>query len=348
MDPATRGTEARAVPTIHPDLTSAADLTAAHRLRENAGTSFKGVMPGGKFDLPGSVAREWLDLPNPSGVSNAAVLRPYVGGDDLTDRNKDRYTVDFKQMPLEEAEQYRRPMQYVRENVKPVRDTNNRAAYREKWWMYSEARPGMRAALEPLSRSIGTSRVAKHRTFSWLPVGIVPSDLVTVIAAEDDLTFGVLNSSIHTAWALRMGTALEDRPRYTPTTCFETFPFPRPTPEQAEAIAQAARFLETARAFLRTKRDPKQRANAATSEQDKTLTLTGMYNLLSEYRQTGQEEVTGLATLADAHDTLDRAVSAAYGWAWPVDEDEMLSRLLALNLERHAAETAGSAEGGGA
>ncbi|MPY67815.1 class I SAM-dependent DNA methyltransferase [Deinococcus sp. SDU3-2] len=344
--PEQRGTEAREVAVIHPDLTSAADLTAARRLRENAGKSFEGVKPAGKFDLPGSVAREWLDLPNPSGLSNADVLRPYVGGDDLTDRNKDRYTVDFNQMPFEVAEQYRRPMRYLSEEAKDKNGKTPKDSKREKWWLYDRARPELRAALEPLSRFIATPRHMKHRSFSWLTPGCIPGDALTVIAAEDDLTFGVLNSSPHTAWALRMGTSLEDRPRYTPTTCFETFPFPRPSPEQAEAIAQVARFLETARAFLRTKRDPKQKANAGTSEQDKTLTLTGMYNLLSDYRQTGQEVVTGLATLADAHDTLDRAVSAAYGWEWPLDEDEMLSRLLALNLERHAAETAGSAEAG--
>jgi type II restriction/modification system DNA methylase subunit YeeA len=342
-----RATEVQEVPTIHPDLTSAADLTGAHRLRENAGKSFEGVKPAGKFDLPGSVAREWLDLPNPSGVSNADVLKPYVGGDDLTDRNKDRYTVDFNQMPLEEAEKYRRPMQYVRENVKPERDKNSDKGKREKWWLYDRARPELRAALEPLPRFMATSQVAKFRTFTFMACETLPASTLTVIAAEDDQTFGVLNSSIHTAWALRMGTFMGkgNDARYTPTTCFETFPFPRPTAEQGEAIAEAARFLEKTRAFLKGKRDPKQKADAATSEQDKTLTLTGMYNLLTEYRAAGRELVAGISTLADAHEMLDRAVSAAYGWEWPVPEDELLSRLLALNLERHAAETGGSAEG---
>lgn len=206
--PEERGTEAREVPRIHPDLTVSADLTGARRLKENAGKSFEGVKPAGKFDLDGKTAREWLELPNPSGVSNADVLKPYIVGDDIADRSKDRWTVDFNQMSLEEAEKYRRPMKHVRENVKPARDTNNRAAYREKWWIYSEARPGMRFALKPLSRFIGTSRVAKHRAFVWLPINVVPSDLVTVIALADDVSFGILNSSIHAAWAFQMGTSL--------------------------------------------------------------------------------------------------------------------------------------------
>jgi hypothetical protein len=70
-------------------------------------------------------------------------------------------------------------------------------------------------------------------------------------------------------------------------------------------------------------------------------TLTGMSDLLSEYRETGKEQVTGVATLADAHDTLDRTVAAAYGWEWPLSEDEVLSRLLALNLERAKEVTVG-------
>lgn len=342
-----RQTEAREVPTINPDLTASADLTGARRLKENAGKSFEGVKPAGKFDLDGEKAREWLELPNPSGVSNADVLKPYIGGDDITDRNKDRWTVDFNQMPLEEAKKYQRPMKYIREEAKDKNGRSPKDSGRERWWLYDRSRPELRTEIESLPRFIVTSRVSKHRVFDWLPAGVIPSDSTTSIAAEDDQTFGVLNSSFHVAWALRMGTFMGkgNDLRYTPTTCFETFPFPRPTAEQGEKIAEAARFLEKARAFLKTKRDPKLKADAKTSEQDKTLTLTGMYNLLTEYRQTGQETVTGVSTLADAHNTLDEAVAAAYGWEWPLTEDEMLSRLLALNLERYAAEQAESAKG---
>lgn len=333
--PEARQTDVKAVDTINPDLTSSVDLTGAKQLAENQGKIFKGFMPGGKFDLPGSMAREWLDLPNPSGVSNSDVLKPYISGEDISERSKDRWTIDFAQMPLEEAEKYRRPMQYVLENVKPERDKNNRAVRREKWWWYGESVPTLRAALAPLSRSIATIAHAKHRCFVWLGNG-VPANSLMVIAADDDATFGILNSSIHTTWALKMGTFLGvgNDSRYTPTTCFETFPFPRATLEQAEAIAGAARYLEQARAYLKKQRDPKLKADTKTSEQDKTLTLTGMYNLLTEYRQTGQEGVSGVATLADAHDMLDKAVAAAYGWEWPMGEDELLARLLALNLER--------------
>ncbi|WP_161884280.1 class I SAM-dependent DNA methyltransferase [Deinococcus alpinitundrae] len=328
-----RVTLSEAVGVIHADLTSGPDLRLAQRLRANAGRSFEGVKPAGKFDLPGAQARSWLDLPNPSRVSNRDVLKPYIGGDDITDGSKDRWTVDFNQMPLSEAEQYRTPMKYVLENVKSKRDTNRDQGKREKWWLYDRARPEMRAAVAPLSRFIATPRHMKHRAFVWREVDEIPGDALTIITADDDLTFGILNSALHVIWAAAMGTSLEDRPHYTPTTTFETFPFPTPTTPQQAAIEQAARFLVTAREYLHKESTPGRASSVK-------LSLTGMYNLLAEYRASGKAAIGAITTLGDAHNTLDAAVAASYGWDWPLPEDELLTRLLALNLERAAGEAA--------
>ena len=100
---------------------------------------------------------------------------------------------------------------------------------------------------------------------------------------------------------------------------------------QRAAIEEAARFLVTARDHLHRQSAPGRSSSV-------TLSLTGMYNLLAEYRLTGTSPIAAITTLADAHDTLDAAVAAAYGWTWPLSEDELLTRLLALNLERAAAE----------
>ena len=116
----------------------------------------------------------------------------------------------------------------------------------------------MRRALGPLSRYIATPRVAKHRLFVWLEAAIVPDCALVVIARDDDTTFGILHSRFHEAWALRLGSSLEDRPRYTPNSTFETFPLPDGlTPNlpaasyaddpRAMAIAEAARALVEAR-----------------------------------------------------------------------------------------------------
>lgn len=125
-----------------------------------------------------------------------------------------------------DAALYEQPFEYVRRYVYPERAKNNREAYRKRWWLHAEPRPRLRLALQKLQRYITTPTVAKHRLFVWLDVSVVPNQQLIAIAREDDYFFGVLHSKRHELWALRMGTALEDRPRYTPTTTFETFPFP--------------------------------------------------------------------------------------------------------------------------
>ena len=101
-------------------------------------------------------------------------------------------------------------------------------------------------AIGGLSRYIATPRVAKHRLFVWLDARICPDCALIAVARDDDATFGVLHSRFHEAWSLRLGTSLEDRPRYTPTTTFETYPFPEglspdvPAADRAEDPRAAA------------------------------------------------------------------------------------------------------------
>lgn len=164
-------------------------------------------------------------------------------------------------------------------------------------------------ALRPLRRFIGTPRVAKHRLFVWLPRGTLPDSQVIVVARDDDFAFGVLHSRPHEVWSLRMDSFLGvgNDPRYTPSTTFETFPFPRPVADARGAVSAASRALAEAR----------DRALAGGD------TLTKLYNRRP-------------AWLARLHEDLDRAVHAAYGWPHPLPDEEVLKRLLALNLERAA------------
>ena len=180
----------------------------------------------------------------------------------------------------------------------------------------------MREAIAPLTRYLATPTVAKHRVFVWFEPSVLPNHQVVVFARDDDYFFGVLHSRAHEVWSLRMGTWLGkgNDPRYTPTTTFETFPFPRPMEEQREAVGAAAQELdEKRRAWL----DPP----GASEAELKKRTLTNLYNARPTW-------------LAQLHERLDRAVWAAYGWDDPepaaVEEDVILSRLLALNLERAA------------
>ena len=172
----------------------------------------------------------------------------------------------------------------------------------------------MRAELDGLPRYLATPCVSKHRIFVWLPTEVLPDHQLIVFARDDDYFFGVLQSRIHEVWALRMGTSLEDRPRYTPTTTFETFPMPTPPKEQRVQIDAAGAELDRLRsAWL----EPK----SASEAELKKRTLTNLYNERP-------------AWLANAHTALDAAVATAYGWPIDITDDDVLARLLALNHER--------------
>lgn len=178
----------------------------------------------------------------------------------------------------------------------------------------------MRSKLRALGRYIVTPVTAKHCVFAWVPSDVLPDITLSVFAREDDYFFGVLHSRAHELWSLQTGTTLEVRPRYTPTSTFETFPFPWPPDEEpeddplVEAIAEAARELDHLR---RNWLNPE----GATEVQLKERTLTKLYNDRPGWLQY-------------AHKRLDEAVFAAYGWPTDIADEEILKNLLALNLER--------------
>jgi type II restriction/modification system DNA methylase subunit YeeA len=384
--------------TINADLSARGfDVTQAKRLVENESVAFMGDTKGGAFDIPGALARSWLQAPlNPNGRPNSDVLRPWVNGLDVTRRPRDMWIIDFGvEMTEKEAALYEEPFAYVLEHVKPERDQNRRDVYRKNWWRHVEARPAMWAAITRLEsrptardhfpslrprakgeagsnpgvasgpwiassaspprndattsgRYIVTPRVAKHRLFSWLASTVEPDSATIAIARDDDTTFGVLHSRFHETWSLRLGTSLEDRPRYTPTTTFETFPFPEGlTPNipaktyandpRAKTIAKAAKKLDDLRRAWLNPPDlvdivpevvpgypdrvlPKTTEAAAKL---KTRTLTNLYNERPSWLQ-------------NAHAELDRAVASAYGWPEDISTEEALAKLLALNLARAA------------
>lgn len=327
------------------------DLTTATRLTENRGVAFMGDTKGGAFDISGELARQWLMFPkNPNGRRNSDVLRPWVNGMDVTRRSSDKWIIDFG-WSMDEAETalYEAPFAYAEEHIRAIRVARQGRGYARHWWRHERPRPDMWAKIGECSRYIATPTVAKHRLFVWLSGTVCPDHQLIVIARDDDTTFGILHSRFHELWSLRMGTSLEDRPRYTPSTTFETFPFPEGlTPDipaaayaddpRAVRIAEAARHLVKLRdAWLNpsdlVRREPEvvpgypDRILPIDDEAAKVLktrTLTRLYNERP-------------AWLDQAHRALDAAVAAAYGWPADLDDDAVLARLLALNLERAAA-----------
>ena len=398
------------VPQIYADMTAPAtagdslNLSKAQALASNRSASFQGASKKAKFEIDAALAHQWLREPNPHGRPNSDVLKPWANGFELSRRPQQQWIVDFGlEIPEGDAALYAAPFGHVTAFVKPEREKNNREAYRKYWWRFAEPRRGLRAAIKPLHRYIATIAHAKHRFFVWLPITTSPDQALITIARADDTTLGLLHSRIHELWSLRMGTWLGvgNDPRYTPTTCFETFPFPAGlTPadtahQRTEALdggalipaGLGAEFLEEnwplaqksrAQAAIKIEANNALRAHAMAIAQaahrldglrrnwlnppewtrrvpevvplgmdvspypDRIEPRPGLSE--ADARALQQRTLTKLynqrpAWLAQAHAQLDTAVAAAYGWADYTPElpdDEILRRLLALNLQRAA------------
>ncbi|MBI4027857.1 MAG: class I SAM-dependent DNA methyltransferase [Verrucomicrobia bacterium] len=370
--------DGRQVTTINANLTAHSDVTQAQLLSENVGLSIIGTKKAGAFDISDAVALLWFNLPNPHGLPNSDVLRPWVNGSALVQRRHFQWIIDGgTDMKLEEFSLYEQPYKHVLAHVKPERDKSNEPSIVARWWLMARPRPEFRSAIVGQHRYLATPRVSKYRIFLWVPSIFIPDDGVFTFARSDDCFFGLLHSHFHEVWSRAQGTQVREREsgfRYTPTSCFETFPFPQPTAEQKAAIAAAAKelnelrerwlnppewtaekilefpgsvsgpwapymvphsTLDTRHSALKlgTVRYPRlEPKDAECAKKLKDRTLTKLYN----------ERPTWLDL---AHKKLDEAVAAAYGWPADLPEDEILKRLLELNLQRAAADLSPFREG---
>lgn len=290
-----------------------------------------------------------------------AFLPLYVSGRDLVGHTNSRYVVDFFGLSEPEArERFPAGFQLIRDRVKPERDQNKRKTRRVNWWLFGENAPKLRRACQGLNRFIGTSEVAKHRAFVFLPLpGTLADGSLAAIASDNGCLFGVLSSRIHSTWSFAAGGRLGigNDPRYQNGPCFLPFPFVSNSSAQAAHIRELAEQLDAHR----------KRQQAAYPG----LTLTDMYNGLEKLRidepLTDRErevhEQGLVSVMAEVHDRLDEAVLEAYGWSdlapalvgkpggttpnpniepeQAEAEEELLARLVALNAERTKEEDRG-------
>ena len=185
---------------INADLTSGlADLTKAVQLRRNAKSAFMGDKKNGPFDIPGDLARSWLQLPaNPNGRPNADVLKPWVNGMDLTRRPSGKWIIDFGfEEDESEAALYEIPFAHIAEHVRPMRLSGRHRRRAEFWYRHATPGPETWQRLDGLSRFIVTPRVAKYRLFVWCDVRVCPDCQLFVIPRDDDTAFGILHSRFH-------------------------------------------------------------------------------------------------------------------------------------------------------
>ena len=352
--------DGKRVSTVTASLTATADVQTAKALTGNRGLAFMGVTKQGPFDLPESRIVDWLRSPNPSGRPNSDVLRIYLNGMDVTKRARCSFLIDFPHgISHDDASRYEAPFEYLKATVRPFREARARDWFRACWWELYAPRSEMRLALRTLERYLATPRVSKHRLFVWLDTVVLPDCQLFAFTRADDYLFGLLHSRVHEVWARSQGTQVREREsgfRYTPTTCFETFPFPKPTDDQREAIAATAKELDRLRSnwlnppewtrqdvleFPGSKSGPWARyvhepdllgigtvryPRLVPKDEDcakelKKRTLTNLYNQRATW-------------LDLAHKKLDAAVFAAYGWDPAMSDDDLLAAILALNLKR--------------
>jgi type II restriction/modification system DNA methylase subunit YeeA len=394
---------------IHANLAAqAGDTTLAARLPSLADVAYMGDTKGGAFDVDDAVAQSWLLAPNPGGRPNSDVLVPWANGLAVTRRMPPRWIIDFGLRDEAKAKAYKAPYAHVRQLVWPERQKNKRETYAKFWWRHVEARPAMLAALKSLPRFLATVAVSKHRLFTWLERPLLPDHQLFAYAKSEDWFFGILHSRFHETWARSQGTQVREREsgfRYTPTTCFETFPFPFPLQEPLpqgvstpESEAMAAHFYFTAKEDIAPYGAEAHRAEIAAAAKELNerrerwlnppewtrtewlefpATVGGPWDRFIDRSKAEYQSGTGTARyprlvprddrctaelkprtltalynerpawLDLAHQKLDAAVAAAYGWPTDLSDEEVLARLLALNLERAKAEMEAATEEAG-
>jgi hypothetical protein len=308
------------------------------RLRQNEGKSFQGdIVRGIGFVLEPEEA-EALLAKDPR---NADCLFPYLNGEDLNshpEQKPSRWVICFHDWDLERAKQYPDLLKIVGERVKPERerlrgpgDKRNRAC----WWQFGAYRAGMRRAIAPLRRVLVRSRVSELHALAFLPQGWVYNEQTIVFAFDDDYHFAILEANIHEAWVRRNASTMRTDIRYTPTDCFDTFPFPQHSPAEAKVRAErlGADYHEHRRQIMLAR----------------NLGLTKTYNLFHDPECRDAD----IVRLRELHTEMDRTILACYGWDdldpqhdfYPNDRGqtrftitlasrrEILRRLLDLNLQ---------------
>ncbi len=320
----------RNVGIIFSNLQAGVDVTSAKLLKSNEGICHRGVkLHGMGFCLTPQEAKN---------IEPDIVFR-YSNGRDLVQISRNALIIDLFGLTKREVfEKYPQAYQWIYDRVKPERDQNNRAVYRDNWWIFGEPRSVFRSTLNNLSRYIVTVETAKHRTFFLFEKDVVPDNSLVTISLDDSYFLGILSSKAHVQWALVAGGRLGmgNDPVYTKTYCFDRFPFPDSNPAQKQTIRELGERLDSHRKRVQTTHPE--------------VTITGMYNLLEKLRQ-GEplddkdkafNQKALVSTLKQIHDELDAAVFAAYDWEPTLTDDQILENLVTLNAQRAEEERNGN------
>lgn len=341
-----------------------ADIGQASPLLANGDVGSRGVqLMGQGFLMDATSAQSILQS------AEGSVLRKYASGRDLVQRHRNKYVIDLYGIS-ENYVETAMPQLYQRliESVRPERRLNNRASYRSNWWLFGENSILMRDGINGISRYIATTRTSAHRLMQFLSEDVLCESKVVVLALDRGRHLATLSSKLHVWFSDSAGgwQGVGNDPVYQHTETFNPFPFPAFDTLPQALLARLDSLGERLDAFRK-----------ARLAEHPFLTMTGLYNVLERLREldagadveplTDKERdihAAGLVSvLKEIHDEIDRAVFEAYGWsdlaaelvgkpgattpsphkspAQEAAEEELLTRLVALNRERAAEEAKG-------
>jgi hypothetical protein len=304
------------------------------RLHENDDVAFIGSYVLG---LGFTVTEDQKDELVARDPHNAEILQPYINGRDLNQRpdcSASRWAINFRNWSLERAEEYPDCLEIVRRLVKPERDKNNRANYRDSWWRYGEHRPGLYQAIDGLDHVLALAGVSSTVMAVRAPTGQVFDHMCIVFVLDNFASLAMLSSNVHSTWVVRYSSTLETRILYAPSDVFLTLPRPLPT---AELEALGRQLDETRRELM----------------------LSRAWGLTKTYNRVHDPDCHDEAVrdIRDLHAEIDEAVMRAYGWSdldlkighhptkigirWTVSKEarfELLDRLLEENHRRYMLE----------
>lgn len=354
--------DGKVVPRITAYLVHAGGNDDPHQITSNYGLAFKGVdLCGMGFTFDDNdnkgVASSISAMKEIIGKSprSKELILPYIGGAEINEHPQHfhhRYAINFGDRTEEEARKWPELLQIVEQRVRPermkTRDTVDGRRLKKHWWQFNRTRPELFHAINGMDRVIACSQVSAHHQFAFLPAPMLYANYVIVFAFDSYQAFAMIQSRVHETWVKCFASSMKDDTRYTPSDCFDTFPFPSFTEEMAAAGMQ----YEQVRAKHMI---------------DRQEGMTKTYNRFHDPDETSSE----IMKLRELHDEMDRAVLRAYGWddlaeqakceflldyeeeedddptakkskkrkpwryRWPDEfRDEVLARLLELNEQR--------------
>ncbi|HAO09601.1 MAG TPA: class I SAM-dependent DNA methyltransferase [Planktothrix sp. UBA8407] len=291
---------------------STQDITSAAKIQANCNRSFIGIQPNGQgFFVNEKQAQDWLKKDS----QNQKVLKLFSSGADLASLphgTPRRWIIDFNNMELEEASSYQLPFAHVEKFVKPERLKNPDKLLQDYWWKFKRTGEAMRDAIKNLQYYFSVPYHSKWFVFLRCEKNWLPGNSTVVVASDDSYTLGILTSKVHRVWIKALGSSLKGNLRYTPSTCFETFPF---LPNLDSNLKEKIRIATLNLHIYRTEQMEKK--------------YSGITQLYNEFFGDSSSRLYKL------HADLDRLVMEAYNLNLNDDDNNdyiILKRLLEINM----------------